>query len=85
MGKQRCVQSEVVPDKYVLCRTDSRATDTSAAVMTGIDRYGFEMSATTSAGPPPIRIAFPSAIATPKEARTALVMLAQQGRKKSAP
>ncbi len=68
-------------DTMVLyCKAFSRATDTTAAVMTGIDRYGFEMSATTKAGPRPIRIAFPASISTAKDARVALVALAKQAR-----
>ena len=48
--------------------------------MTGIDRYGFEMSATTDAGPRPIRLAFESALSTPNEVRHALVDLAKSAR-----
>jgi heme oxygenase (biliverdin-IX-beta and delta-forming) len=40
------------------CKAFSKAGDVSAASMTGIDRYGFEMSASTPAGPRPIRLAF---------------------------
>jgi len=58
----------------------SRATDATAAIMTGIDRYGFEMSATTAAGPRPIRLAFSRTIATPEDARHELVALAKRVR-----
>jgi heme iron utilization protein len=61
-------------------RTFTRATDATAASMTGVDRYGFEMSATTPAGPRPIRLAFTRAIATPDEARQELVALAKRAR-----
>ena len=37
------------------CKAFSKATDITAASMTGVDRYGFEMSAVTSKGPQPIR------------------------------
>ena len=37
------------------CRAFTKATDTTTATMTSVDRYGFEMSATTAAGPRPIR------------------------------
>jgi putative heme iron utilization protein len=48
--------------------------------MTGIDRYGFEMSAKTEKGPRPIRVAFDAAIGDAKEARTQLVELAKRAR-----
>jgi putative heme iron utilization protein len=64
------------------CRAFSRAVDTTAASMTSIDRYGFEMSAITAAGPRPIRLAFPEPIATKDEARKALVALLHEARRK---
>lgn len=68
-------------DTMVLyCRAFSRATDTSAATMTGVDRYGFEMSATTAAGPRPIRLAFAKPAATADEVRMELVALAKKAR-----
>lgn len=57
------------------CRAFSRATDVTAASMTAIDRYGFEMSATTGEGPRPIRVAFPKPVSTPDEARQALIAM----------
>jgi putative heme iron utilization protein len=62
------------------CRAFSRATDASAASMTGVDRYGFEMSVTTERGPRPVRLAFSRPIATPVEAREELVALAKRAR-----
>ncbi len=62
------------------CRAFSRASDTKEATMTGIDRYGFEMSAVTEAGPRPIRLAFGSPISTATQARTELVQLVKQAR-----
>ena len=62
------------------CRKFSKATDTSAAQMTAVDRYGFEMSATTAAGPRPIRLAFSKPIDTAQAAREELVELARQAR-----
>ncbi len=62
------------------CRKFSRATDTSAAIMTAVDRYGFQMSATTAAGPRPIRVAFSRPLATPDEVRAELVALAKAAR-----
>ena len=67
------------------CRAFSRATDTTAAVMTGVDRYGFEMSAQTGRGPRPIRLAFSAPIATPDDARREMVALVQRTREVLAP
>lgn len=58
----------------------TRAKDTDQAVMTGIDRYGFEMSVKTAKGMRPARIAFDEEIATPTEARKALVALVKRAR-----
>ncbi|MAI25009.1 MAG: hypothetical protein CMN75_03160 [Spirochaeta sp.] len=62
------------------CQAFSKATDTSAATMTGVDRYGFEMSAETAAGPRPIRLAFASPISTSEEARKEMVRLVREAR-----
>lgn len=59
----------------LLCRTLSRATDTSAARMVQVDRYGFEMSATTGQGPRPIRLAFRSPVTTAEDVRRELIAL----------
>ncbi len=64
------------------CRAFSRATEFSTVTMTGIDRYGFEMSAVTPEGPRPIRVAFPEPISTSGEARTALVAMLGDARAK---
>lgn len=57
------------------CRAFSKAVDATAATMTGVDRYGFEMSATTDVGPRPIRLAFSQPISSPEEARREMVAL----------
>ena len=68
-------------DTMVLyCRAFSRATDTTEAQMTSVDRYGFEMSATTEAGPRPIRLAFDEPAAHPGDVRKTLVSLADKAR-----
>jgi putative heme iron utilization protein len=64
------------------CRAFSKAADTRQATMTSVDRYGFEMSAQTAAGPRPIRLAFPSPISNKTEARQALVKLLGEARTK---
>ena len=48
------------------CKAFSKATEITSASMTGIDRYGFEMSARTTQGPRPVRLAFASPISTPE-------------------
>jgi putative heme iron utilization protein len=68
-------------DALVLyCAAFSKARDVSSATMTGIDRYGFEMSARTAQGPRPVRLAFPRSVATPEEARAALIAMLNQAR-----
>lgn len=71
------------PDALPLyCRAFSRGTAVTEATMTGIDRYGFEMSATTPEGPRPIRVAFAEAIRTATDARKVLVAMLHEARAK---
>jgi putative heme iron utilization protein len=68
-------------DALVLyCKAFSKAADIGSASMTNIDRYGFEMSAMTEEGPRPIRLAFTRPIATPEEARAALIAMLKDAR-----
>jgi heme oxygenase (biliverdin-IX-beta and delta-forming) len=62
------------------CRAFTRAADTRAATMTGVDRYGFELSAETARGPRPIRLGFSAPIATPEDARREMVALVKRAR-----
>tara|TARA_B100000965_G_scaffold139116_1_gene115817 strand:- start:44999 stop:45835 length:837 start_codon:yes stop_codon:yes gene_type:complete len=62
------------------CRSLSKATNTSDALMTGIDRYGFEMSAITPDGPRPIRLAFGEEVLNSEEARVQIVSLVKAAR-----
>ncbi len=62
------------------CHAFSRATDARAATMTGVDRYGFELSAETGGGARPIRLAFSAPIATPADARRELVDFSRRAR-----
>ena len=62
------------------CRAFGNAPHATAAIMTGIDRYGFEMTASEPDGSRPIRLAFERPIATPGEARRDLVALAKRAR-----
>ena len=68
-------------DAMVLyCRAFSKATDISAATMTGVDRYGFDMSVKTPDGPRPVRLAFAQPVTTPEEVRAALVAMVKDAR-----
>ena len=58
----------------------SKAINVTSATMTGVDRYGFEMSAKTPEGPRPIRLAFAHPVTTPDELRAALVARAKDAR-----
>ena len=62
------------------CAAFSMATDVTAARMTGVDRYGFEMSANTPEGPRPIRVAFPQPVSTSAEVRAALIRMLKDAR-----
>ena len=69
-------------DAMVLyCKAFSKATDITAASMTGVDRYGFEMSAKTREGPRPVRVAFNQPVRTPEEARAALISMLEDARR----
>jgi putative heme iron utilization protein len=68
-------------DAMVLyCKAFSRATEITSASMTGVDRYGFEMSAMTSKGPRPVRLAFSTPVRTAEEVRAALISLVNEAR-----
>lgn len=66
------------------CLAFSRATEVSAATMTSVDRYGFEMSAVTEAGPRPIRLAYPSPAESADAVRTHLVAMVRHARERVA-
>ena len=68
-------------DALVLyCKAFSKATDITSATMTGVDRYGFEMSAKTPEGPRPVRVAFAAPVSTPEEVRATLVAMVKDAR-----
>jgi hypothetical protein len=68
-------------DAMVLyCKAFSKATEITSASMTGIDRYGFEMSAKTNEGPRPVRLAFTSPVSTPEDARAVLISMLKDAR-----
>ena len=68
-------------DAMVLyCAAFSRATGITSASMTGVDRYGFEMSANTPDGPRPVRLAFARPVSTPEEVRAELIAMLREAR-----
>jgi putative heme iron utilization protein len=70
-------------DAMVLyCRAFSKATDVTSAKMTGVDRYGFDVSAKTPEGSRPVRVAFAKPVSTPEEVRAALVAMVKDARSK---
>ena len=72
-------------DAMVLyCKAFSKATEISAASMTGIDRYGIEMSAKTNEGPRPVRLAFARPVSTPDDARGVLISMLKDARSRLA-
>ncbi|MCH9679935.1 MAG: DUF2470 domain-containing protein [Deltaproteobacteria bacterium] len=62
------------------CEAFSKAGSVSEATMTGVDRYGFEISAHTADGPRPIRIAFDHEVADAKAVRGQMVTLVKRAR-----
>ena len=52
--------------------------------MTGVDRYGFEMSVETPEGWRPIRLSFENPVGTPEGTREALVAMVKRARAKLA-
>lgn len=67
------------------CQVFGDRPDTTAAHMTGIDRYGFDMLATDAPDGPEhrVRLAFAEPVTTPTEARQALVALVQDARRRA--
>jgi putative heme iron utilization protein len=62
----------------------SHGTEITSAKMTGVDRYGFEMSAMTSNGPRPPPLAFATPVSTPEEVRATLISMVKDARSKLA-
>jgi putative heme iron utilization protein len=70
-------------DAMVLyCKAYSKATDVTSASMTGVDRYGFDVSAMTPQGPRLVRLAFAKPVSTPEEVRAALISMVKDARSK---
>jgi heme iron utilization protein len=72
-------------DAMVLyCKAFAKASEITSASMTGIDRYGFELSAMTPQGPRPVRLAFAKPVNTPDDVRAALIAMVQEARSRLA-
>ena len=72
-------------DAMVLyCTAFSKATEITSASMTGVDRYGFDMSVMTPIGPRPVRLAFGKPVSTPEEVRAALISMVKDAKSKLA-
>ena len=54
--------------------------EATAATMSAIDRYGFEMTVTTPDGPRAVRLAFDAECTTSDAVRRAMVALVKQAR-----
>jgi putative heme iron utilization protein len=61
-------------------RAFARLPDATAASMTAVDRYGFELAVTTPAGPRVARLAFDEPVATSDEVRRAMVLMVKAAR-----
>jgi putative heme iron utilization protein len=59
-------------------RAFTRATDAVKAVMTAVDRYGFELTISTPAGLGAARLAFDAPLASAADARVQLIALARR-------
>ncbi|HZF51376.1 MAG TPA: DUF2470 domain-containing protein [Polyangiaceae bacterium] len=60
-------------------------SEATAAVMTRVDRYGFEMRAATPGGERLLRLGFDAPASTTDEVRKAMIALARAARSKAAP
>ena len=63
-------------------RAFTRATDAEEVAMTGVDRYGFELSVAIDGGRRPARIAFDDPVMTPTDARKTLIAMLADARAK---
>lgn len=62
------------------CRAFGGLDAVEDATMTGVDRYGFELSAGTPEGPRPVRVGFSEPVTTANDVRRELIVLLKQAR-----
>jgi putative heme iron utilization protein len=58
----------------------ARVADASRATMSGVDRYGFDLTVATPSGEQKARVGFATPVATPDEVRRAMVALVKAAR-----
>ena len=69
----------------LICARQGARPDTAEAVMSAVDRYGFEVVATTPQGRSVVRLGFPEPVTTTEEVRAALVGMVRHARTEVAP
>jgi putative heme iron utilization protein len=70
--------------QVLFCRHLLGRPDTTAATMSAVDRYGFEMIAVSPAGRAAVRLGFPGQCATGDEVRRAMVTMVGEARARAA-
>jgi putative heme iron utilization protein len=70
--------------QVLYCRHLAGRPDTTAATMSAVDRYGFEMIATGPSGRAAVRLGFPEPCSTGDEVRGAMVALVAEARRRGA-
>lgn len=71
--------------QILFCRHLADRPDTTAAVMSGVDRYGFEMIAVSPAGRAAVRLGFPEECTTGDQVRQAMVAMVADARVAASP
>jgi putative heme iron utilization protein len=66
--------------QVLFCRHLADRRDTTAATMSAVDRYGFEMIAVSDAGRAAVRLAFPDECTTGDQVRRAMVAMVHEAR-----
>ena len=64
----------------LVCRHQACRPETAEATMIAVDRYGFDVVATSPAGRAAVRLGFPRAVTTTDEVRAAMVALVREAR-----
>ncbi len=67
--------------QVLFCRHLAGRPETTAATMSAVDRYGFEMVAVSPAGRAAVRLGFPEPCATGDEVRRAMVAMVAEARR----
>ena len=69
--------------QVLYCRHLAGRADTTAATMSAVDRYGFEMVAEGPSGRAAVRLGFPEPCSTGEEVRTAMVAMVAEARRRA--